>query len=302
MYNAHILKDSLSPAGVRLTTWELTYPRFVHAELMTHRVFSRNSTSSRAIPVQRLVDRVRAHPVLPQWWGKNQAGMQADEEVSQAQLERARDLWLRGRDQMLDLARNLSEVGLHKQIANRVVEPWMFVTVIVSATNFANWFRLRNHADAQPEIKKIASIMLTEYRASTPEVLMRGQWHLPLLPDQDALCQEGFNLTDLKFISAGRVARVSYLTHEGVRDPTKDRELGMRLATQDPPHMSPLEHVAEALSAADWRERVQNGIKEADLRGELFNPMRLGNFVGWKQFRKEFDNEHGFDFNWEGMT
>src|SRR5262249_604270 len=148
MYQTRILKDSIAPCGKRLVTWELTYPRFVHAELMTHRLFSRNSASSRAIPVERLVARVREDPALPQWGGK-QAGMQAREELPPDLRLQAEELWLKARDLMLDVAGQLGALGLHKQLANRLIEPWMFITVIVSATEFDNWFHLRTHKDAQ---------------------------------------------------------------------------------------------------------------------------------------------------------
>src|SRR4051812_43727861 len=129
MYQTRILRDSIAPCGRRLTTWELTYPRFVHAELMTHRMFSRNSASSRAIPTEKLMARVREDPALPVWWGRNQAGMQADGELGDEPRAAAQHLWLKARDQMLEMVERLSAVGLHKQITNRLIEPWMFITV-----------------------------------------------------------------------------------------------------------------------------------------------------------------------------
>lgn len=295
MYETKILLDSISPAGARVTTFELTYPRFVHAELMTHRVFSRCSASSRAIPVERLIERVDRHPVLPKWWGKNQKGMQAREELSPAEIEVVKRLWLEGKDAALALADRLSTAGLHKQIANRPLEAWMFITVIVTSTDYRNWFRLRHHEDAQPEIAWVATDMLPAYLASVPRPLAAGEWHLPLLPDHAQLVEEGYTIAQLKAISAGRVARVSYLTHDGVRDPLKDIELGLGLGTREPPHMSPLEHVAQSCSHAQWNALVYGEMDRADRAGELFNPMRLGNLVGWRQFRKEFSNESGFD-------
>lgn len=298
MYSTKILKDSIGPAGVRLMTWELCYPRFVHAELMTHRVFSRNSASSRAIPVERMLKNIRNNAAIPKFWGKNQKGMQAVEELSEAQCERAERNWLIARDNACNIAEHLAvDLDVHKQIANRITEPWMFITVIVSSTSFTNWFRLRHHKDAQPEIKWVAEDMLPKYRASTPEVLKEGDWHMPMLEDKEQLIAEGFTLEDLKAISAGRIARVSYLTHDGVRDPRKDIELGLGLGTRNPPHMSPLEHVAQALTRDEWHHIVQTKTSKALKSGGVFNPMELGNFVGWFQYRKEFENEHGFDFD-----
>lgn len=306
MYQTRILLDSLSPANIRLTTWELTYPRFVHAELMTHRVFSRNSASSRAIPVAKMLERIKNDPALPKFWGKNQAGMQASEELDAREREMAETCWLNARNNAVNFAEHLAvDLNVHKQIANRLTEPWMFITVIVSATSFANWFRLRHHKDAQPEIKWVAEDMLPKYKASKPQVLKAGEWHLPLVThyDEMELRAEGHGVEELKKISAGRVARVSYVTHEGKRDPKADIELGMRLAGNNPPHMSPLEHVAEAMSSRQWNDYVERAVRHTQsVTGELFNPMKLGNFVGWKQYRKEFENEHGFDFNIEELS
>jgi hypothetical protein len=301
MYDVKILLDSRAPSGSRLTTFELQYPRFVHAELMTHRVFSRNSASSRAIPVKTMLARIKNDPVLPVWWGKNQSGMQAKEELQGEQLEQVMKTWLEWRDIALQYGDKISEQGLHKQIANRPLEAWMFITVIVSSTSYNNWFRLRHHPDAQPEIQFIAERMLHLYKASVPQELEAEQWHMPLMPDIAELKRE-FSIQQLKAISAGRIARVSYLTHDGIRDPQKDIELGMGLGTRMPPHMSPLEHVAQALEPAVWHRMVRAELKRAVEADELFNPMMLGNLVGWKQFRKEFNTEHGFDHNIMDMT
>ncbi len=299
MYEAKILLDSRAPCGQRLTTWELTYPRFIHAELMTHRVFSRNSASSRAIPVAKLMERVRNHPVIPKFWGKNQTGMQAAAELDPSQIEVVRDLWLHGQQQMLQLSDDLSDVGLHKQIANRPLEAWMFITVVVSSTSFANWFKLRRHPAAQPEIQWLAGDMHSKYLASTPRELEAGEWHMPLLPDRHVLAAEGYGIEDLKKISVGRVARTSYLTHDGWREANKDLELFEKLSTSG--HWSPFEHVAMAMTPLGWDLNVRAEMERAAGAGDLFNPMRLGNFLGWKQFRKEFFDESGFDFKYEEM-
>jgi hypothetical protein len=266
-YYAKILLDSIGPAGVRLTTWELRYPRMVHAELMTHRLFSRNSASSRAIPNERLVAQVLDDPALPVWWGKNQSGMQAREALEGNALECAQVAWLKGRLEAVDLSRRLAAAGLHKQIANRPLEPWMFITVIVSATEWSNWYALRDHPDAQPEIAWIARRMHAAHHANEPTPLCAGDWHMPLVQAEDA---RAFNDADLRRISVGRCARVSYLTHDGRRAPEEDMALHDRLAGSSPGHWSPFEHVAEALP----------------------NTTPSGNFRGWRQYRKTFLGEH----------
>lgn len=270
MYGAKILADSIGPSGRRLTTFEVTYPRFVHAELMTHREFSRNSASSRAIPVEKMISRILVDPVLPVWWGKNQSGMQAREELAGDDLETARRKWLAARDSALEYARELLRLDVHKQIVNRVLEPWMWITVIVSATQLSNFFALRCHPDAQPEIARAAYLMRDAHEASRPREVPLYGWHLPLVHDPEELRGEGFNGEEIAMISCGRCARVSYLTHDGKRDPHADLALATRLI--DSGHMSPFEHAARAL-----------GVDE-----------RVGNFRGWMQLRKTIPGEHDF--------
>ena len=274
MYSTKIIADSISPVGKRITTFELTYPRFVHSELMTHRLFSRNSASSRAIPVKKMLDQIRNDPALPQFWGKNQAGMQAAEELDGPELESVKRMWLRGRNVAVVVAEALMEFGLHKQIANRVTEPWMFITVLVTATELDNWFKLRDSEFAQPEIAWVAREMRRVQNESVPKQLLVGEWHLPLLDDEDMLdverlCDQigGPDVVETaKRVSAGRCARVSYLTHDGVRDLKQDIDLAEKLTKSG--HWSPLEHQAQALE----------------------NPeIRVGNFLGWKQYRAEAD-------------
>ncbi len=291
-YNVKILADSIGPNGKRITTWELTYPRMVHAEFMTHRDFSRNAASSRAIPIEKMIERVRVDPAMPVWWGKNQKGMQAKEELTGEEQALAQIRWLMARDWAVDAARNLMETGLHKQIANRVLEPWMFITVICTATEYANWFALRCHPDAQPEIKWVADEMARQYADAQPRSLVAGEWHLPLVDADDIATlteslRSGTNQHDgapvdlscmkdstLRKVSVGRCARVSYLTHDGKRDMAADIELHDRLAQSG--HWSPFEHVAQALNP-----EITPGDRE----------WRSGNLVGWRQYRKSFVNE-----------
>lgn len=272
MYQTKIICDSLAPCGQRLTTWELTYPRFVHAELMTHRMFSRNSASSRAIPSAKLIQRVVDDPAMPVYWGANQKGMQAAAELEGEPLLECQRVWLEARDAAVGYARRLMDLGLHKQIANRVVEPWMFITVLVTATEFDNWFRLRDHAAAQPEIAWVARDMRKKYLdGPMPQRLGVGEWHLPLIFDEDLVEARGRTPGDrdqtdvLIKVSVGRTARVSYLTHDGRRDLDEDLRLYEQLRTSG--HWSPFEHAAMAL---DEKRRV-------------------GNFIGWHQHRADVD-------------
>lgn len=266
-YSCKVLADSISPIGVRLVTFEVTYPRFVHAELMTHRVFSRNSASSRAIPVTKMIQQVQEDPAGPVWWGKNQAGMQAETELHGISLERAKASWLMARDNAVIAAHSLLDAGAHKQIVNRLLEPWMWITVLITATEWDNFFALRCHHLAQPEIRRIADMMYLARSQSEPTA--NSGWHLPIAPDLQDL-KRNYNLLEIARIVAGRCARVSYLTHTGERDPTADLELADRLAAAG--HMSPFEHVARAMKKSVFE----------------------GNFRGWVQLRKLLPNEDCF--------
>jgi len=256
MYQAKILLDSINGAGNRLTTFEITYPRFIHSEFMTHRLFSRNAASSRAIPNAKLIERIIEDPVMPVYWGKNRAGMQATEVVED--VGDAESVWLDARNSMLRYSAKLSEKGVHKQLANRILEPWMYITTIVTATEYQNFFDLRCDVAAQPEIKKIADLMRDALEASCPTPLQPGDWHTPFIREQEV----DYPMVQLLKLSVARCARVSYLTHDGVRDEKKDYELHDRLLESG--HWSCFEHQAQALLDSE----------------------QSANFNGWQQYRK----------------
>jgi thymidylate synthase ThyX len=237
-YNARVLLDSTSPAGVRLTTLEVTFPRFVLAEFNTHRRFSRNSASSRAIPTSKLIERVLKDPAVPLEWGKNKAGMSASDVLLGDLAQEAQRVWLGARDAAVAHAQRLLDLDVHKQELNRLLEPFLWHTVIVSATEWENFFELRCAPNAQPEIRAAALLMRDAMSASVPQTLDDGQWHTPLLqPDESSLDPE-----TRRRVSAARCARVSYLTHQGQREIERDLELYERLRADR--HLSPFEHVA----------------------------------------------------------
>lgn len=236
-YSATILKDSISPVGIRLITFEVTFPRIILAEFNTHRVLGRSSASSRAIPVAKRIKSIEEAPFIPAAFGANQKGMQAADADSVDQ-DRARAVWLSARDSMAGHAATLAEIGVHKQWANRLLEPFCWHTVITTATEWTNFFRLRIHKNAQPEIRTAAELMRDAMAASVPTPLKPYQWHLPLVDERDAL----LNLREKVQCCVARCARTSYLTHDGVREPSADLGLHDRLLTDG--HMSPLENAA----------------------------------------------------------
>ena len=298
-YEAKVVLDSVGPNGSRLTTFELSYPRFVHAELMTHRMFSRGSASSRAIPPARLIARIMEDPALPVFWGRNERGMQASDELPEVDQVVATEVILSLRDRAVKEVDWLSKFsvdeegkpsGLHKQIANRYLEPWMFITVIVTATHYQNFFDLRDHAKAQPELRETVAKAHALYKASTPTPLTDGEWHMPYVTGRDRpeLLRAGFSDDDVRWISVGRCARVSYLTHDGQRDPSMDLTLGKQKMLENG-HMSPLEHVAEAMTTERWQDYAKERANAWITSGTP-----VGNFWGWAQLRKEIRDEDVF--------
>lgn len=235
------------------------YHNFVANGFIVHN--SRNSASSRAIPTKKLIERVLENPAMPVEWGVNKAGMSASEILTEEQAELAREAWLRARDSAVERVRGMQELNVHKQVINRILEPFMWHTVIVTATEWENFFSLRLAENAQPEIQVAARLMFDAKAASGPSPVALDAWHLPLVQDDERTLP----IEVLKRVSAARCARVSYLTHDGKRDIEKDIELCQRLLSDR--HMSPFEHVATPAPDTGFH----------------------ANFRGWAQMRKELE-------------
>lgn len=284
MFEAKIIKDSVGSEGQRLTTMQLTHPRIIHAEFMTHRMFARCASSSRAIPFTKVLEKVITDPFIPVYWGVNQKGMQAEQELSPELQAEAKAKWLAARDEMIIAAKRLADpdgLNVHKQIANRLLEPWSWITVCCTgdAGAWSNFFSLRCHKMAQPEIQKVAYMARDAYYASVPEHLEEGEWHLPYITLEDypqtieAADVETHNANLIK-ASVGRCARTSYLSQEGKRDLAADIALHDRLVSSRPLHASPAEHVCQAV------------------RGNL----RFGCFTGWMSYRHTLQHEYVTDY------
>jgi thymidylate synthase ThyX len=282
---ATIITDSISEQGHRLTTFEVRFHRFVLAEFNTHRVFSRNSSSSRAIPYRKQTERVTDDPAYPLRWISEKKGMQGGDELPEDKRWIVHRNWTHARDSAVMYAQRLDESGVHKSLVNRLIEPFMWHTVIVSSTAWSNFFQQRVSPLAQPEIQAVATLMLAEYESSEPKYLEEGDWHLPYIRDDD---WDEAGVTDLIKVSVARCARVSYLTHDGVRSLDKDYELYERLITSSPMHASPLEHVATPDSWNIRKESIPHSTLE-------FTLPRVGNFVGWRQHRLEVERDKGVE-------
>lgn len=276
-----ILADSRHPNGNRLTTMEVRYPRIIHSELLTHKRSSRNSASSRAIPIAKMLADVGRDPFLPIHWGAAQSGMQAYDEVSPEVQEVAKQKILAHFQQALQLCRELTDLGLAKQVVNRYIEPWMWITVVVSGTtsSWANMFALRCHHMAEPHFQKIAKMARVAMMGSRPKLLEYGQWHLPYFGFPG---DEDIAAADAPKVSAARCARISYLTQSGIRDVAEDIKLYDRLVVQDPKHASALEHPAECMQLTGCGPGVSYE-QAAKWSGNYEH--------GWRQLRKTVPNE-----------
>lgn len=281
--SATLLADSISPTGVRISTLELHYHRYILPELNTHRAFSRNGASSRAIPTAKLVENCELELVEPLEWGLNQSGMQAFTHADEALEGIGREVWNKARADAIYHAKTLNRLGFAKQIVNRVLEPYLSTRTVVTATDWANFDTLRDHQDAQPEIRDLAQKIIAAKQASIPKLLGINEWHLPYILPEDYEAVRAPGLADvatsvldlldvnvqqffpdvpmllLSMISAARCARVSYRTVEG--KPTKiedDLVLFERLIKTQPVHASPTEHQATPLGSSERRALTAN--------------------------------------------
>lgn len=275
---AKVIAHSRGECAPDLVTLQMRYPRFIHAEFMTHRVFSRNASSSRAIPIQRMIQDVLDDPAMPEEWHYNEPGMQGRTSMSPEDKAQAIELWLTARDEAVDAARQMLNFRPHKQIVNRLLEPFGHISVVVTATDWENFFDLRCHPDADPTMRALGEATREAIAGSEPKHLNPGWWHFPYVsesewdsvrdtvrPEHGGFAPDGFVMDRLAMISAARCARVSYLNHDGT-NPDIDKDLALAERLLESKHMSPFEH-------------------QARLTGEDGTAL-WGNLTGWNQHRK----------------
>lgn len=310
--SAKIIADSISTQGIRITTFELEYPRFIHAEFMTHRLFSRNAASSRAIPVEKTIELIRNNPAMPIHWGKNQPGMSAKEECTNV-LENvgyihnlsmltasAPNAWRIACYNSIVIAEQFRQAGYHKQIVNRLLEPFSHIKVVCTATEFDNFFNLRRHPDAQPEIQELANQMYEARSKAVPVHLDAGDCHVPYWHDgywspnsllaskEEGVTRiDGHTLGNALVISASCCAQVSYRkTDESLE---KAQKIYTQLVQSKPIHASPFEHQATPM------RYVENeiGVTHKNLiDGSLWS----GNFRGWIQHRQLIEDHTCWEY------
>lgn len=291
---AKIILDSISPEGIRLPTLHCRYPRLIHSELMTHRVLSRNGRSSRAVPVATLL---KEEPYIPHFL-KNKPGMQATEEMSPADLEAAQLLWEGLALHTQNVVKSLHDLGVHKQWANRPLEWFGYIDVLISSTDWNNFFALRDEGGAQPEIEQLAIAIKKALAESTPRQLKPGQWHMPYVKEDDRLTIADYiyhnDINDidgkgdlpledmiteiLKKVSTARCARLSYAPFDGNGNVDKELERFEKLMVSRPVHASPAEHIA---TPDEWLD-----FGGGEVPPDWSFPSQHGNFCGWRQFRK----------------
>lgn len=299
--SANIIAYSRAPNGHYIITWVLEYQRFIHGELMTHRLFSRNAASSRAIPVQKMIDLVREAPASPIHWGKNQPGMQAKEQLGTFRKKAAQKIWRIAARVACKLAEAMERVGVHKQVTNRLLEPFQTMKTVMTTTCMDNFFWLRNHEDAQPEIKELARLMWEAMSKATPVELAPGDWHVPYYGngywrdsqyvnmDMQALHNKrdrNSTLENALAISSSCCAQVSYRLLDDTLE--KAQMVFKRLVESTPVHASPFEHQATPMeypvidrgthNQPDWEE----GVTHLDKNDNFWS----GNFIGWVQHRQ----------------
>lgn len=309
--SAKIVADSISNHFHRLTTFELEYHRYIHSEFMTHRQFSRNAASSRAVPVKSVIENIRNNPAIPIHWGKKQSGMQAKEECNNeielpvakagnnANIFRkfsAKYVWAIVREYSILIAEAFDKAEYHKQIVNRILEPYQMIKVVVTATEFDNFFWLRDHADAQPEIRELARLMLEAYNESEPKLLMAGDWHVPYFFDGywigNSPSTRGYSLENAQMISSSCCAQVSYRKNDDTLE--KAHDVYNRLVDSKPVHASPFEH-----QGTPMREPSNGDFENEPYATHMdrFGNMWSGNLQGWNQYRQMIPDNSCNDYN-----
>ena len=307
-----VLHSKSSVDGKEIVTFEVPHHRWILAEINKHRIFSNNYQSSRAVPVKRVLEFIRKSPAMPVHWGKKQSGMQAEEEChslvdypEKGYSLTPHNAWCKLANYVADAAERFDKAGYHKQIVNRLTEPFQMTTGVITATELDNFYYLRRHPDAQPEIQELADCMWEVLQKSNPQVLREGEWHLPYV-DQSSVGSkkeyrtlEGRHLQDLeeaKRVSAASVAQVSFRKLD--QSPEKVGKVWNMLVNTEQPHAVCLEHQATPIPKVHPDSRVNpeywpEGVTHMSRNGDLWS----GNFKGWIQHRQLLPNNACWNYD-----
>ena len=328
--SAKVICDSISEQGVRLTTFEIEYPRFILAELNTHRQLSKNSSSSRAIPIKKMLSTIEDNMAVPVYWGKAKSGMQADGEVDEDDVWWYEEKWKFAFDEVSYRVEQLSDLvegkkgfmqALHKQVPNRLIEPFQMMKTVITGTDWSNFFNLRLHPDADPNICMLAYKMYQAMQESKPIELKVGEWHLPYVGFYRVKSGRGFGcveyftgvvgtesyhiltLEQAIKLSVASCASVSYRT-ENMTLEKSDKIFNM-LIKAEVVHSSPLEHCATPVKPKfnelgkvrvncsepqSWEE----GVTHMNKQGQMCS----GNLRGFVQYRHLLPNNTNWKFDY----
>ena len=328
-----VILDSISEAGQRITTFEIEVPRIVWSEIMTHRMFSRNAASSRAIPFKKMLDQLNGKPVR---FGQANSGMQDRNEDYKASIDgryeeyetgiglhsspavlTPEQAWEGARQDAIFWSNAFHQAGYHKQVVNRITEPYQIIKGVITATEFANFSWLRNDTAADPTLQELARCMLEGFNASKPKVLMEDNWHLPFvetryigLVSELQYIVEGVpvSIEDAIKVSSARCAAVSFRNEDYGME--KCLEVYARLVSDERKHSSAMEHQAKPINRTEYNylsreyplldcyqpqinhvdsfHTWEPGISHVDRQGNFWS----GNFKGWIQHRKLIPGEN----------
>lgn len=318
-YDAEVLADSVAPSDVRVTTIKGVYPRFIHAEVLRHRVQSHAVMSSRAVPTEKLIELVRNDMFVPETFHARVKGMGYGDELDASLQDAARQIWMQAGMTMAHAAEDLMEVGIDKSRANRLIEPFLPVVDIITATEWSNFLALRQpdgsdpvpqkEFPAQPEFQIFARMVREAMEESEPKELKYGEWHLPLTPDFTLDGDEAW-WNEWARISAGRIAKVSFMKLD-FEAPEIGLERQGRLV--DDAHWSPSEHPCRPLTRQDVFDDAlaskimlpasfaRDLVVSAQADPAAFDATKIGvredelwcgNLRGFVQLRKLYDLEH----------
>jgi len=299
-----VLADSINKAGIRMTSFEWEFHRWILAEVNTHNAISKNLQSSRAVPLPKAIEMIKNNPALPVHWGKNQAGMMSKEELTGEALNTCKSIWDAHREMTIEMVVDLAELGAHKQWAARLLEAHVMTKGVFSGTDWKNMMFLRDDEEAQPEFQDLALAIRLAFEQSTPELLVAGEWHVPYVSTVRELGEGSkrlyldadggeIDVETAKKISASCCAQVSYRRLNDA--PEKAMEIYEKLFSGRKPHMSPVEH--QATPAADTDKNLtfnvgnlphtwEHGITHIDREGKFHS----GNLTEWVQYRQTLPN------------
>lgn len=302
--SAKVIADSVNASGNRMTTFEFVFPRIILAEVNTHRMLSKNAASTRAVPVDSIIKMVEDEPAMMVHWGKNNPGMSSKEELTGYELKAAKNTWIAAAKSAISFVKLLTDkltINGHKQWAGRILEPFTMTKQVISGTEWANFFWLRDHPDAQPEFAELAKCAKLALEQSVPQLLSAGEWHLPYVPYKDGeywLDEETtIPLEDAKKVSVSCTAQVSYRKLDDTLEKAQKIFSMLNIGSKEKPcHASPLEHQATPMkesSIEDYQnicdnlDTWENGITHVRRNRSLWS----GNLHGWIQYRQLNDNE-----------